>query len=770
MQKKYLAGAVWAALTVLTSVTPAAYAEETNKTVNAVTSYNFNVASGDLESVIREISLQAKATISLDSGNDSDKVVPGVKGQMTLKEALTQVLAGTGWSLQEGQNNTFFILRDDMRVVVTARREDFARTDSSLLTRTDTPLRQTPGTIDSVTEEVLDSQNAMSVGDALRNVPGVIFSVGGTSQAYIDGNSTGGVTFTNGLRNSTMLQNLPITDIEAIEVLKGPASILTGTQVAGGVINFVPKRAYGNRKMEVGVGVGSGGERITTADLGGKLSEEYGLSGRLNLLYQDADELPNGGNSPYSHVVNPILGWRGDDFSVDASLQFNKTRTAFLDIAQYDPSTKKFLRYGDRINPDSNTTVESTTASIGFEKDLIDSDSLLLQWRGRAQYQTVDRDQQFQTPMVYDLYGLGTPVLNFLAYGKDEIYAGYSDLYAKFDVGSTSHQLILAYDGRHREYEGSNIYPSIVYTQGQTLDIGKVPRSAPRGVGLERENGIVLQDQMTIGRFHALLGLRQSWFRNRLYDVDLFTQTRNDEASKQQSEKFLPNGGLVYDFTDNISGYVSYSTDFKPVQPQYTSVGGGMLAPTEQERYETGVKMGLLDDKFTVNMSVFTAKTKNDVRMDVDNPGYYMSVPGSKSKGAEISASGSVTPSLKVLGGVSYTKVEDEDQPYSSTPEYVANLWAIQTFKVASHDLDAGFGVYYNSDFYAVDPIQGSYSKVDRDYLDMKFSLGYTVGDTKINATIDNLLNRDNYMPSGSLSQINVAAPRTFRVMLTHNF
>ncbi|HEX7822534.1 MAG TPA: TonB-dependent receptor [Sphingobium sp.] len=741
---------------------------------NNIEYYNFDVGAGKLANVVRGISLQARARISVERQSDAEMRVDGVHGRLTLRGALEQVLAGTGWRLEAVEGGSLRIMRTDggADIVVSARRRDFVRTDSSLLTRTDAPLRQTPGTIDTVTEEVLDNQNALSVGDALRNLPGVVFTVGGTSQASIGSDTTGGVTFSGGLRNSAFVQNPPITDVEAIEVLKGPSAILTGSRVAGGVINFVPKRATGRRLSSVQMGTGSGGEMFASGDFGGKISEKLGLSARLNLLYQVADTLPNGGNDPYSRVVNPIIGFRTPGFSLDAGVQFFKTKTAFLDFASYDPITRAFQSYGSRINPESSTVVDSTRYTLAFEKNLLESDGLILKFRGRGQIEDVTREQQFQSPAFYSFGSFGSYVANLASYGTDKNYGGYADIYAKFHTGGVTHQLIVAYDGRRRNYSATNILPQAFFTSGETVALTPVPKNAVRGNGHVRENGIVIQEQLSFGRVHALIGLRQSYYREWLYDVNPVTQQLSTTATRTKANKFLPNAGLVYDLSKATSIYFAYSNDFKPIQAQYSSFSGTPLPPTSVRRYEAGIKSSLFNDRVTVNASSFIFRTSSDIMSDLAHPGFYIPAAGQKGEGVEVSAAGSLTATVKVLSGFTYSHAKRTDgSPVTANPAYVANVYATKTFGITKgQTFDFSVGANYNSGYTAQDPFTGDFVNISHSYLDLNGGIRYSISGVTANLTVNNILDRANYALADSIGQINVAAPRTFRLSLSKNF
>ncbi|WP_313442193.1 TonB-dependent receptor [Novosphingobium sp.] len=762
---------LWASTVTAVAVLAApAQAQESS----AARVYNFAVSGGSLPQVIGEISAQARAAIRIDTAADAATRVEGISGQHTLSEALETVLAGTDWVVEKLPRNAYRIVRRDGSggdIVVTARREDFARTSSSLLTRTDTPLRKTPGTVDSVTEEVLESQNAIAVNEALRNIPGVIFSTtNGRAEAIVRGDTTGGLTYINGLQGSRLASNPPITDIEAIEVLKGPASILTGSSISGGVINFVPKRATGRKGGDVSIGIGSGQEVIASADVGGAILPDQGLYWRLAALSQYADHLPEGGKRPYQRVINPMLGFRSSGIRFDASFQYYDKRTPYQDSSSYSPD-EGFRDYGSRLSDETGTRVKSKRGSYSLELDLANSEAFSLTLRNRGLYQEAERGMQYQIPYAYDYFGLGTFTLNTADFSKDQQLSEYLDLYAKFATGPVEHQLILAGDLMHSDTNRA-VAQDVGFVDGTfvpSLDLLPVPDDAPRSLTKVRQYGLVVQDQLTLGRLHALLAVRQTFFTQKPYSRNAQGQLVRG-SSDYDKTKTLFNGGVVYDVLDTASVYFSYSNAFSATDSYYRNAVGDVLPPSVRTQYEVGVKSGLFNDQLTVNLSAFKYSTDNSQLQDPENPAFWIPGPGYKGKGGEISLSGTITPQLKVLAGYTYTDVKQGDgRPGIAAPRHVANLWAIKTFKLESKDtIDFGFGGNYNSGFFAQDLLGASYPlplyKIGRELLTVNGSLNFTHGPISVNATVNNILDRRNYQPSSSIGQVLIEAPRTFRI------
>ncbi|MCV2884866.1 TonB-dependent receptor [Aestuariibacter sp. AA17] len=120
--------------------------------------------------------------------------------------------------------------------------------NSGTATKSNMSLMDTPAAIVVVDKTLLDQQNAFSLQDALRNVSGLgqagnNYGIGdnlvvrglGVNYAY-DG-MFGGADLENSYNPTRSL-----TNVESIEVLKGPATGLYGIGAAGGVINLVEKK------------------------------------------------------------------------------------------------------------------------------------------------------------------------------------------------------------------------------------------------------------------------------------------------------------------------------------------------------------------------------------------------------------------------------------------------------------------------------------------------------------------------------------------------
>ncbi len=143
-------------------------------------------------------------------------------------------------------------------------------------TRTPTPLSHVLADVTVLTREDIERSGADSVADLLRRAPGIeisrsggpagttsLFLRGGESRftsvlidgVRVDSQSTGGASW----------QGIPLSQVERIEIVRGPASSVYGSDAISGVVQIFTRRPEG-RGVEGSVGLGAGSHRTAKAD------------------------------------------------------------------------------------------------------------------------------------------------------------------------------------------------------------------------------------------------------------------------------------------------------------------------------------------------------------------------------------------------------------------------------------------------------------------------------------------------------------------------
>ncbi|MGA2693933.1 MAG: TonB-dependent receptor plug domain-containing protein, partial [Opitutaceae bacterium] len=119
----------------------------------------------------------------------------------------------------------------------------FGVSPSRTATKTDTPLADVPETVDIVGRDLFAMEGARSLEDVLSNIAGISPSVGDgqRDQVYIRGFAATNDEYIDGVRDSeTYFRDL--SNIDQVEVIKGPAAALYGHGSAGGIINRVTRQ------------------------------------------------------------------------------------------------------------------------------------------------------------------------------------------------------------------------------------------------------------------------------------------------------------------------------------------------------------------------------------------------------------------------------------------------------------------------------------------------------------------------------------------------
>ena len=245
--------------------------------------------------------------------------------------------------------------------------------------------------ISVISDKVIAEQGALTITDAVRNVPGVTLfgSYGGVKESMSLRGFRGIPVLKNGVRTDSQFQTASIqTDmmgVESIQVIKGSAAITQGVITdlgnAGGVINVVTKTPKFVNGGEVGVRVGSWGQVRPTFDVQTVLDSKNTIAFRLNGAYERADNYRAivSSNKVY---INPSLEWRPDDkTTVTLELDYmNENRTPVTSTvnlagadkeALYDMPYNKFLGFRE-----DNTNSKTLSYAARITRQLADKISL----------------------------------------------------------------------------------------------------------------------------------------------------------------------------------------------------------------------------------------------------------------------------------------------------------------------------------------------------------------------------------------------------------
>jgi iron complex outermembrane recepter protein len=583
--------------------------------------------------------------------------------------------------------------------------------DASIATRTDTPLRDIPQSIQVVPQEVIKDQQANQLEDVLRNVSGVSAgdSFGGTAERFTIRGFAQNTTLVNGFRQGAFGQGLPSVErLARVEVLKGPASILYGNLEPGGVVNLVTKKPLKEPFAETSIELGSFGLFQTGFDFYDAIDADQKLLYRLNANFEVNDGFRDFNQDATRVSLSPTISWQVGK-NTDLLLDFNY-------INQANPFDRGIVAIGDGVadipfdrifqQSDDEYELEQLSASYQLEHRFSDK------WKLRNSFRLVSSEtSDFRLDSLFiDDSGLlerGFRRNNDIT----ENYSLQTNIVGEFATGKVEHQLLAGVDldrattvGKQGRLPEDPVFLIDVFTQ----EADPVPDIEPEDLTsfARDENtradliGIYLQDQISISKqFKFLAGGRLDIYDQKSID---FTE---DLTAEQSQERFSPRVGLVYQPIEPISLYASYGTSFNP-DPNSTTVDGDLLEPSTGNQYELGVKREFLNKKLTSTLAFYQIDRANFATTDPNNPDFSIAAGEVRSRGIELDVAGEVLPGWKVIAAYAYTNAEiTEDNDFSignkleNVPENSASLWTSYQIQQGSlKGLGFGAGVFFVGD------------------------------------------------------------------------
>ncbi len=176
-------------------------------------------------------------------------------------------------------------------VTVTGKNTQYKSSHSMLATRTDVPILETPQSIQVISQQIIKDRQAFTLNDIAPLMTGVKAnnSMGGFALRGFTGYNPNDASFTtfNGIRGTLYLwsQQPLLYNIENVEILRGPASVLLSESMPGGIINFVTKKPQVENRFEFSAAYGSWNAARFSADATGALTKNKKLLYRAIVGY-----------------------------------------------------------------------------------------------------------------------------------------------------------------------------------------------------------------------------------------------------------------------------------------------------------------------------------------------------------------------------------------------------------------------------------------------------------------------------------------------------
>lgn len=551
-------------------------------------------------------------------------------------------------------------------------------------TRREATLQEVPVAVSVIDGEQLERDNRNNVASIVQQVPTLNYRAGASNKdtsLFIRG--VGTISTSPGVEPTVATvvdgvvfgrpgqSTLDLLDLERIEVLRGPQGTLFGKNASAGVLNVVSKAIPEQTQGYVDYShFGGGDENRLRFGIGGRLNEQ--LKGSLSTLWGDYDG--NVENVANGHDVNGYerKGARGklefepsEDLRLTLIADYMKgedtlpsgvvTSASAAIASQLRPVTPS--AHNRDINSDFKTHVEDENHGLSAQLDWQLGDYTLTSisaWRGWDNTQYQDGDRRALLPVTAS---------------HDKGTVDYDQYSQEFRLTSPKGQFNEYVLGAFYMHGTSNETYQRLSVNGGVANSGRADYSTTNdSVALFGENTFNFTDDL-----RAIFGLR--WTHDDLeYDhrrvstsAAAVTGIQPSTASSGSVDEDGWSGrtGLQYDFTDNLTGYVTYSRGYKGpaynvffnMQPRDTEA----LKPETSDAYEIGLKGTALDQRLSANLAVF--------HTDYDNyqANFYDTVANQvvtrlvnagkvKTQGVELDASFQATSRLKLSAAAAYTK------------------------------------------------------------------------------------------------------------------
>jgi len=704
--------------------------------------YNVDIPAQPLSSALEALAQQTGIRPFYSDAIVAGKTSRAVSGRLTAEQALSRLLSGSGSSHRFNSDKAVAITAAETDaktlppVTVSGQAEydstdpynkSYTVTNSSTATKTDTPLIETPVSVQVVPRSVMDDQKTTRIKDALENVSGVRAqpTLGGGNGFIIRGFRNGTVYRNGLLTNGNAFVGFPSEfdagNLQSIDVLKGPAAVLFGRIEPGGLINITTKKPLDIPYYSLEQQFGSYDYYRTQWDATGAITDDKSLLYRFTGAYQNNNSFRDFVFTDRV-MVNPSITWRptemtdltlnveglDQDYQTDFGIPAMGNRPAPVPISRSigDPN--------DPVDHISKALV-STEINHRFNNDWAVHNRFLASFNNEY--------TKYLTPSPTGVLGPDGIVKRNI-FGHDNELESYStnlDLTGKFRLGFSEHDILVGFDyfqstqkyhsfGEYAFPNNSldinifNPYPSYGISPELFRQTLAQPNSCCGGKDFafiySQWYGAYFQDQITLwDKLHILGGGRYDWADSGFSYKTSF-ELAEATLPSNKVDGFSPRVGILYQPVPWLGVYGNWTTSFNANNAP--AANGSTFDPQRGEQFEAGVKTQVFDDRLIATLAYYHLVKDNILVPDLATANLFDRISNKqRSQGIELDITGQITNQLSLIGSYAFTDariLEDhvaEGDPSNAghrmpnVPEHSGSLWF--KYDVNGYDSPEGF-------------------------------------------------------------------------------
>ena len=593
-------------------------------------------------------------------------------------------------------------------------------------------------------------------------------------QVVIRGVSSSADFFLNGVRDDVQYFR-DLYNVQRVEILKGPNAMIFGRGGGGGVINRVAKEPQSSPLREFTFQGGSFKNHRVTADVNQPLSKN--LAARVNGLYEASDSFRDFVDRK-RYGINPTL-----TFSPSSATQLTFGYEHFYDGRTADRGMPSFngrpadlpieTYFGNPNDAYARARVNLLSGTIQHQRGRFNI-------RNRTLLGDYDRAYQNYVPGAVNASKTQVALTAYNNATKRRNLFNQTDVTMYATTGRFKHTILTGAEfGRQLtdNFRNTGFFNNATTTIQVPFDDPVI--STPitfRQSATDANNHLktnlaatYLQDQIEISRHVQIVaGLRFDYF-------DLhFHNNRTGEDLRRVDRLLSPRFGIVYKPVTALSLYATHSVSYLPSSgDQFSSLTTitQQVKPEQFRNYEVGAKWDMRRN-LTLTAAFYRQDRTNTRATDPNDPTRIIQTGKQRTDGFEVELSGAITRAWTLTGGFAHqnaritspTTAAQTGAVVPLAPRDMFTLW--NKYQVTSH-FGLGLGVARRSDVFAA--------------IDNKVVLpGYTKIDTavyvrlterwKLQAHLDNLLNRKYYLNADGNNNISPGAPRSAKVSLAAVF
>lgn len=540
-------------------------------------------------------------------------------------------------------------------------------------------IKETPQSISVVSRALMDDFSLDDINAVLESTPGVTVEQIETDRTYFKAR---GFEITNFLidglgtpQTSGSIQGTLDTAIyDRVEIVRGANGMMTGAGNPSATVNMVLKKPTYTTQAHASASYGSWNNKRVDIDVSTPINDEHAV--RAVFTKQDKESYLDRYETDKTVAYLAYEGKLTDDTLLSINY-VNEQKDADSPLWGALPL---YYTDGSPTNYDEST---STAADWSYWDNSAEriyvtlEQNLSATWVAKARYAHIKNEQNSELFYVYGNPDKETG-LGLTGYASRYDYKDTQDLFdlyasGKFELFSLEHDLSFGISQANMDFNDQSLYD---YSTGNGFpampDLATWDGVIPEATLVDSPNGSDVQNTQRSAYISTriklaeplsiLAGVRYTDWETKgtAYSV---VQTRDDS-------EVIPYIGTVYDFTESLSAYASYTETFVPQKE--LDINAEQLAPVIGKSAEVGLKAQLLGDQVFVTLAYFDAKQDGlAVALPDSLPSdtRYYAADGINSDGFEIELSGRLTDDLSASISFSNLSIDGDELVKDYTPE-----------------------------------------------------------------------------------------------------